>query len=174
MASTFQWCIDNGTATGSPNKGTTRTEDIGSNFYWKSVDDVATAYTDAMISDGTNSYEIFMFGKFGGTFNELSNCKFAHTSGALGTGLTLAAKVTSTYSTPATTAMSGSTDITSTIAIGSGADVDFSTTGPEDASPTDTLEAAGYTQYLVTQLQASGASPGDIGSIVITVQHDEN
>src|SRR5678816_1375461 len=167
MAATFEFNEDNGTQTGSPLKGTTRTTAVTQRNF-KNLDDVATAYTANPIVAGQNSFTKYQFGKFTGTFNQILNGKWsAHTApaGALATGLTLHGKVTSTYSTPATTADSGissPTDFTTAVAIGSGQTVNFHTTGPEGASPTATLSAAGYTQYLASQLQTSGsAAAGD-------------
>lgn len=173
MAATAQWQEDNGTATGSPAKGTTRAN--VSNVDWKSVDDTATSRTVATIIAGNNSYHKYNFVKFTGTFNEISSGKFAHTLGTLGTGLTLVNKITSTYATPATSALSGSTNITSTTAIGSGQTVNFAGSGPENASPASTLTVAGYTQYIATQLQTTGAAvAGDVGSQTLTFQWNEN
>lgn len=172
MTATAAWYEDNGTATGSPAKGATR--GAASQVDWKSVDDIATARASATIIAGQNSYHKYQFVQFGGSFTQISAGKFAHTAGTPGTGLTLVGKVTSTYATPATSAMSGSTDITSITAIGSGATVLFSTVGPEGGSPTSTLTAAGYTQYMATQLQTSGAAaPGAIGNQTLTFQWNE-
>ena len=173
MAATVQWREDNGTATGSPSRGTTRSN--ASNMDWKSVDDTSTAYTSATIIAGQNSYQKYNYLQFGGTFNQISAGKFAHTAGSIGAGLTLVSKITSTYATPSTAAMSGSTDITSTTPINSGASVNFSTTGPEGSSPTADLTASGYSQYIVTQLQTqTSAAAGDIGSQTLTFQWNEN
>jgi hypothetical protein len=143
---------------------------------WKNTDDVATTYTSSPIVAGQNSFPKYQFGKFTGTFNTISNGKWSpHTAGTLAANCTLVGKVTSTYATPVTTAMSGSTDYSSIVAVGSGASVNFSTVGPEGASPTSTLSAAGFTQYLATQLQVgSSASPGDIASITGTLSYDES
>lgn len=174
MAATFEYNEDNGAATGSPAKGTTRNTAV-TQVNWKNTDDVATAYSSSPITAGSNSYIKYQFGKFTGTFNQISSGLWAHTAGTLGTGLTLVGKVTSTYATPATSAMSGSTDMTTAIAIGSGATVNFHTTGPEAASPTSTLSAAGYTQYLATQLQTSGsAAAGDTATVTLTLRYNEN
>lgn len=173
MAATAQWQEDNGAATGSPAKGTSRGN--ASNVNWKSVDDTSTAYTSATIIAGDNSYIKYNFVKFTGTFNNITTGLFAHTAGSLGTGITLKSKVTSTYATPTTSALSGATDISTAIAIGSGASVNFSTVGPEGGSPTSTLSAAGYTQFIATQLQTtSSAAAGDIGSQTLTFQWNEN
>lgn len=175
MAATFEYNEDNGAATGSPAKGTTRTTAVTQNN-WKNTDDVATAFGTSPIAAGNNSFTKYQCGKFSGSFNQILNGLWAHTAGTLGTGLTLKGKVTSTYATPATSANAAlTTTMTAAIAIGSGAAVLFSTTGPEDASPTSTLSAAGFTQFLATQLQTtSSAAAGDIGSITLTLQYDEN
>ena len=78
--------------------------------------------------------------------------------------------ITSTYATPSTSAMSGSTDITSTTAIGSGASVLLSTSGPNGTSTCSSQTTTCYTQYIVTQVQTtSSASAGDSGTVTLTV-----
>ena len=101
--------------------------------------------------------------------------KFAHTAGTLGTGISLVGKITSTYATPSTSAMSGSTDITSTTPIGSGASVLLGTTGPNDTDPAASQSTTCYTQYLATQVQTTAsANAGDSGTATLTVQYNEN
>jgi len=180
MAATFEWIEDNGTATGSPAKGTTRTT-ARTEINYKNIDDSTTAYSSSPIVAGNNSFTKYQAGHFTGTFNQILNCLWSpHTApaGALATGLTLHGKVTSTYTTPATTTDSGissPTDYTTAVAIGSGASVSFHTTGPEGASPTSTLSAAGYTQFLASQLQTTtSAAAGDMASITETLKYDEN
>lgn len=174
MAAIFEFNEDNGTQTGSPLKGTTRNTAV-TQVNWKNTDDVATAYTSSPITAGNNSYPKYQFGKFTTPFNQVSAGLWAHTAGTLGAGLTLAGKVTSAYLTPATTALAGTTDMTTAIAIGSGAAVLFSTTGPENAAPSATLAASGYSQYLVTQLQTTGgAGAGDTATVTLTLRYDEN
>lgn len=171
MAATTTWYEQNGTASGTPAAGT---ESTISSCDWKSVDDSTTARASAPVLAGANSYIKYIYLKFSGTFNQISAVKFAHTAGTLGTGISLKSKITSTYATPVTSAMSGSTDITSTTAIGSGASVLLSTTGPNgtaSASQTTTC----YTQYLATQVQTtSAANAGDSGTVTLTVQYNEN
>lgn len=171
MAATTTWYEQNGTASGSPAHGT---ESTISSCDWKSVDDSTTSRASAPVLAGSNSYDKYIYLKFTGVFNQISAVKFAHTAGTLGTGISLKSKITSTYATPATTAMSSSTDITSTTPIGSGASVLLSTTGPNgstSASQTTTC----YTQYIVTQVQTtSAANAGDSGTVTLTVQYNEN
>lgn len=177
MAATFEFKEDTGAATGSPAHGTTRTAAV-TNVNWKNIDDSTTAYSSSPIVAGNNSYPKYQYGHFSGSFNQVLNGLWsAHTAGTspMGTGFTLVGKVTSTYATPSTSALSSTTDFSSTVAIGSGIAVSFSTTGPEDASPTSTLSAAGFSQFLVTQLQTtSSAAPGDSPTITGTLQYSEN
>lgn len=176
MAAVFTWKEDGGVITSS--HGTTRTDSRAERDY-KNIDDTTTAYTASPIVAGNNSFSKYQYGHFASGFNTILNGKWsAHTApaGALATGLTLVGKVTSTYVQPATTALGGSpTDFTTAVAIGSGTAVSFSTSGPEDSGPTSTLAAAGYSQYLVTQLQtSSSAAAGNMAQITETFQYDEN
>lgn len=172
MAATTNWYEQNGTATGSPAQGT---ESSISSCDWKSVDDSTTSRASAPVLAGANSYTKYIYLKFSGTFNQVSAVKFAHTAGTLGTGISLKSKITSTYETPSTSAMSSATDITSTTAIGSGASVLLSTSGPNGTSTSSSQTTTCYTQYIVTQVQTtSSASAGDSGTVTLTVQYNEN
>lgn len=186
MAATFQWAEDNGAATGSPTHGTTQSGFGADTHYptdvnWKNVDDntanSGTAYSSAPIVAGNNSYTKYQYAHFTGSFNQILNALYsAHTAGSLGTGLTLKGTVTSTYATPSTTTNAAlTTDFSTVIAIGSGLAVNFSTTGPYAASPTATLTAAGYSQYLATQMQTTiSAAAGDTATVTSTLQYNEN
>lgn len=183
MAATFDWQEDTGTQTGSPTKGTTRTTGV-TDVNWKNSGTQGTAYSAAPITAGNNSYEKWQFGKFTGTFNQILNGLFAHTSGALGAGLTLKGPPACTgdgdrllYTTPSATANSNlSNNMTSAIAIGSGVAVCFSATGPEATGKAASGTANPlYTNFLTTQLQTSGsAAAGDTTSVTLTLQYDEN
>lgn len=183
MPASFTWCEDNGALTSS--HGTVQTGFGGSgsatDVNWKNHDDCSngtggTAYTANPIQAGNNSYIKYQYGYLSGTFNQISAGLYAHTAGTLGTGLTLEGAVTSTYTTPAATTLSAS-NWTTAIAIGGGATVLFSVTGPWGGSPGATLTAsgAGYTQYLTSQLQTTtSAAPGDTASVTMTLQYNEN
>lgn len=174
MAATFEYQEDNGTAAGSPAKGTTRNTGV-TQQNWKNVDDVGTAYSASPITAGNNSYSKYQFGRFTGTFNQISSGLWAHTAGTPGTGVTLFGAVTSTYATPSTAANGALSNISTITAITSGAAVLFSTVGPEGASPTSTLAAPGYSQYLVTQLRTTGsAAAGDTATLTTTLRYNEN
>jgi hypothetical protein len=180
MAATFEFEEDNGAATGSPAKGTSRTA-ARTEVNWKNIDDSTTAYSSNPITAGNNSYDKWQFGHFSGTYNQILSGLFAHTATAFGTGLTLkgtpAGSSQLTYTTPATTANSNlSVDMTSAISIGSGTAVSFGATGPEVASKTTSTTAnPAYTNYLTTQLQTSGsAAAGDTAQVTLTLQYQEN
>ena len=183
MAATFDWNRDTGTQNGSPTKGTTRSTGV-TDTNWKNTDTYGTAYTAAPITAGNNSYEIWNFGVFSGTFNQISAGLFAHTSTAFGTGLTLKGPPTCTgdgnrllYTTPSTTANANlTTDMTSAIAIGSGVAVCFGATGPEATGKASTMTTNPcYTNYLTTQLQTAGsAAAGDTATVTLTLQYNEN
>lgn len=174
MAAEFTFWEDNGAATGSPVKGTARNEGVGQTN-WKSIDDTTTDYQASPIVAGNNSMTKYQFGRITGTFTEISNAKWAHTAGALPANVTLKGKVTSAYATPSVDENAALTeDMTAITAIGDGQDVLFSEIGPEDVSPSATLEDAGYTQYLVTQIQTTAAAGvGAVGPVVLTLRYDE-
>src|SRR5690348_16735947 len=112
MAATFTWCEDNGAQTGSPLHGTTRTgfsSGSATDRNYKNIDDCTngggTAYSASPITAGANGFSKYLYGKFSGTFNQISAGLWSlrtAPAGALATGLTLKGKVTSTYATPAT------------------------------------------------------------------------
>jgi hypothetical protein len=178
MAATFDFGEDNGAATGSPSKGTTRTQNV-TQVNWKNTDDVGTVYTSSPITAGNNSFSKYQFGRYTGTYNLISNGLWGHTAGTLGTGLTLMGKVTSTYATPSATT-NAALDQNMTSVLGSfptGAQtVNFHGTGPEGAGPTATIATApAYTQFLATQLQTtSSAAAGDTATVTLTLRYDEN
>ena len=183
MAATFDWNRDTGTQTGSPTKGTTRSTGV-TDTNWKSTDTYATAYSSAPITAGANSYEIWNFGVFSGTFNQISAGLFAHTATAFGTGLTLKGTPACTgdgdrllYTTPSANANAAlSVDMTSAISIGSGVAVFFGATGPEATGKAATMTTNPcYTNYLTTQLQTTvSAAAGDTAQVTLTLQYNEN
>ena len=183
MAATFAFDRDTGTQTGSPTKGTTRSAGT-TDTNWKNTDTYATAYSAAPITAGNNSFEIWNFGHFSGSYNQISAGLFAHTATAFGTGLTLKGTPACTgdgdrllYTTPSTTANAAlTTDMTSAIAIGSGVAVCFGATGPEATGKATTMTTNPcYTNYLTTQLQTSGsAAAGDTATVTLTLQYNEN
>lgn len=176
MSATFLWYEDNGAATGSPAKGTTRTG-TRTDVNWKNIDDSTTAYSAAPITAGSNSYEKWQSGNFSGTFNQILAGLWAHTAGTLGANISLFGVVGTAYTTPATAANSNLTvNMTSAISIGSGQTVQFGATGPEASGKgATTTTNPSYTQYLTSQLQStSSAAAGDTGTATLSLQYSEN
>jgi len=184
MAATFQFGRDSGDAAGSPAKGTVRTATV-TDVNWKAVTTEGTLYSASPITDGANSVENWLYGHFSGTFNQISAGLFAHTNeGAdFGAGITLKGPTSmtvdgdnETYTTPsATTNANLSVNMTSEIAITSGSAVWFGATGPEAASKAASMTTNPcYTNWLVTQLQTSGASAGDTSTVTLTLRYNEN
>lgn len=183
MAATFEFNEDNGTQTGSPTKGTSRTT-ARTEVNWKNIDDSTTAYSSNPITAGSNSYSKWQCGKFSGSFNQILTGLFAHTATAFGTGLTLKGTPACTgdgdrllYTTPATAALAGlTTDMTSAISIGSGVAVCFGATGPEATGKATSMATNPcYTNFLTTQLQTSGSTAaGDTATATLTLQYNEN
>lgn len=183
MAATFDWQRDTGTQTGSPTKGTTRSTGV-TDTNWKNTDTYATAYSAAPITAGNNSFEIWNFGNFSGTFNQILSGLFAHTATAFGTGLTLKGTPACTgdgdrllYTTPSASANATLTvDMTTAIAIASGVAVFFGATGPEATGKAASMTTNPcFTNYLTTQLQTtSSAAAGDTATVTLTLQYAEN
>ena len=167
MTATATWYERNG-ASGS----TTNTS--VSNCDWKSTDDASASRINYPVTAGNNSYHKYNYVAFTGAFNQISNVKVAHTSGTLGTGISLKGKTTNTYATPATSALGSATDMTSPTTISSGLSVKLGTSDPTYAT-NNTLSSAGYTAFIITQVQTtSSATAGDSGTATLTLQYDEN
>jgi hypothetical protein len=186
MSAVFNFCEDNGAATGSPAVGTTRSQisNAPTDCSWKSVDDARTGsggtlYSASPIVAGTNSYTKYQYGQFSGTYDLISSVLWsARTapSGALATGIVLKGAVTSTYATPSQTANSALTiDYTSApVAVDSGASVLLGA-DPSTAASSTLASGGGFTQYLATQLQVStSASPGDMSTITMVLRYQES
>jgi len=175
VAATFGW---------ERSHGAGQTITTATEINWKNIDDNSTAYSSSPITAGNNSFEIWLAGKFSGTFNQVLTGLYEHTATAFGTGLTLkgAPSMTAdgdrlTYATPsATTNASLTRTITPVTAIGSGAVVYFGITGATTVGKaTSTTTNPSWTNYLTTQLQTTGsAAAGDTAQVTITLQYNEN
>jgi hypothetical protein len=151
---------------------------------WKNIDDSTTAYSSSPITAGNNSFDKWQAGHFSGTYNQIQNGLWAHTAGALGTGLTLKASKTMTadadrlaYATPSASTNANLTyDATAVTAIGSGKVVYFGPTAPATSGKaTSTVSNPAWTNYLTTQLQTTGsAAAGDTTTTTLTLRYDEN
>ena len=184
MAATFAFDEDTGTQTGSPARGATTTTGV-TDVNWKNSGVIGTAYTAAPITAGNNSFEKWIFGHFSGSYNQILNGLFAHTAGTCGTGVTLYGPAACTgdgdrplYTTPSATTNNTAcpTNMTSAISIGSGVAVCFGASAPSaTGKAASTTSNPAYTNFLPTQLRtASNAAAGDIASLTLTLQYDEN
>lgn len=172
MAATTQLWQDTGAPTGSPAQGTSQNQIT--NVYFKSVDNTTTPYTGAPVAAGSNSYGVYVYLKFAGTFNQILNVRFAHTAGTATTGITMKGQPTSVYTQPST-ADTGDADITTPIAITAGAPVLVSPSSPADPAAGSIITTAGTTQYIRLQQQtAPTTAQGDVNTLTYTIQYDEN
>jgi hypothetical protein len=148
---------------------------------WKSEDtadttNVATDYTSNPIQAGQNSYTKSQFFRFSGSFNSISDLIVYQSSGTLGTGLTLIGTTAESYTTNATTTLSG-TNMDTTSSGSPIGPLNMSTTSPISGTFASTLTsgAAGYSELFISQLQTTtSASPGNTSSIQFTIQYNES
>jgi hypothetical protein len=167
MAAVFQWSQTVGAPPGT-------TQDLGSAgnlFNWKNIDAMGTSgYAQNPIPAGSNSYEIWLRGHFTGTFNAIYDIRFwMSTDFSPNTGLTLRAK------TNGQTAYAQPTNATSSIATSV-----ISTSDPGAAnvsvggSLSSSLTTSGFTDWIVTQLQTTGAAPaGDTSLCTLSMSYVE-
>ena len=178
MAVTFEYDEDNG-AGPTITHGRTETD-------WKNVDDSTTAFGTSPITAGNNSFEKWQYAHFTGAYNQLEAGLFAHTVGAFDSGIILKGQPAMTadadreaYTTPSTTTNANLTFVdTPVIAITAGRAVWFGITTPAAAGKAATTTAALpiFTNYLVTQIQTTGAAPaGDLtATITLGFRYDES
>jgi hypothetical protein len=182
MAATFTWAETNGAVTPPAGETTARGE-----CNWKNIDDSTSTYSSYPITVGNRSYDKFQYGKFTGSWNQITNIKYDHTSGAFGANLTLYGSKTMaavgdrvSYRAPQTgTPAANSVDITTANgSFPSGGKVLYaSATSPDSAGATSSITGGGtaYTCYVYTQLTtAAGAAAGDTTQVTMTLQYDEN
>jgi hypothetical protein len=179
MAANFEFWEANGA-------GQTLSSGIG-NVNWKNVDDTVTAYNASPITAGNSSFDKWQFGFFHGTYNTIQNGFFDHTSGVMGSGLTIVGfpSVTSSgialqYHQPSTTAyayltkdytpVNGSFPSSSPVVWFSG-----TSANQFNVKTASTSANPAYTNYLVTQLATLvGAAAGDTATATFTLRYDEN
>lgn len=168
MAATFQW---NQRVGSSASVTTTDLGVSGNLFNFKSSDDVSAAnYTANPVTAGNASYEVWLRAHFTGTFNQIQNVQFWKSSGTLGTGEAIKWDDggNATYGTP-TSATSGKATTTIPTADPGSSNVSI------NSSQSSSLSAAGFSDYIVLQLQTTtAAEAGDTESFTFTLQYDEN
>jgi hypothetical protein len=167
MAATYQWAKTYGTSPGTR-------EDIGESgniFNFMDADtNTESDYTTYPITAGNNSYEVWLQGHFTDTFNSIDNIQFwMSTDFSPNTGLSVKWEgEETTYATPVKTASTVATTAVPTSDPGT-ANVSIS------GSLAGSLSAAGYSDYIVLQLQTTtGAAAGDTSLATFTLQYDES
>lgn len=164
MTATTSWVEFNG-ASGSA--GTDNRTDGD----WKSVDDSTTAYTDALVNAGSNSYSKLQAVKFGGTWNTLSALTYSIDNAAPATGVTISGSVPTSDPRPNAATSNGDAEFSSALS------ANFVSSSSAFGAGTSTASGGGtmYAQPLRTQLRTtSSAAAGDVGARVITAQWTES
>lgn len=169
MAATFEWSGTYGT---SPGTVLDFGASSGNLFNFKNYDSLVSAadYTTYPVVAGNNSFEVWLRGKWSGTFNKIENLQFFKSSGGPDSGISIKwdGSGNTTYSTPVSTASSIAT-----------ADVPTADPGTANVSIGNSLSgsltSAGYSDYIVLQVQTTvSAAAGDSSSYTFTLQYDEN
>ena len=166
MAATWSWSGTYGTSPGT-------TADLGVSgnlFNFKTLDSLTgTAdYTSYPITAGNNSYEVWLRGHWTDSFNKIENLQFWKSAGS---DAGIAVKWdgdTTAYATPITT--------NSTLATADVPTADPGTANVSiDASLSGSLTAAGFSDYIVLQMQTTtAAAAGDSSTYTFVLQYDEN
>jgi hypothetical protein len=168
MAATWTWSGVYGTTPGTAiDLGVS-----GNLFNFKRLDSLTGAadYTSYPITAGENSYEVWLRGKWTGTFNKVQNLQFwksSPTGNDTGVSIKWNGQRTA-YATPTTANSSIAT-----------ADVPTEDPGTANVSIggalTGSLSASGYSDYIVLQMRTTtGAAAGDTSAYTFTMQYDEN
>ena len=167
MAATYNWAQRYGAPAGTES-------DLGSSgnlFNFKNIDDATAAnYSSNPITAGNNSFEVWMRAHFTGTFNQIDNLQFwMSTDFSPNTGLTVKWKGNNSGSYAAPTASTSSV-ATATVPTSDPGTANVSI----GTSLSGNLTAAGYSDYIVLQLQTTtAAAAGDTSLATFTLQYDE-
>lgn len=161
------------------------TENISA-ISWKAVDDIATPYDlyRAVLALGSNSYTVYNYLKFTGSFTTIANVTITHSGGTFGNGIKLLANNTLAdssqriiYGQPTRSSGLVTTDLTP---IGSSVKLMVGTapTGQDgagyDGKGVSSSGQPVYSSYFVTQLQiAANAQTGDLSNITLQISYDE-
>jgi len=168
MAATFSWAQTYGHVTSA----TVASLGISGNlFNYKRADDATAAnYSTYPVTAGQKSYEVYLRGKFTGTFNKIDNVQFwRSTDFSPNTGLSIlwAPATPSAYATPVT----GTNKCVSAVPTSDPGTANVRCRGGLASG----LVASGYTDYIVTQLSTTSAAPaGDTSLCTLTLNYDES
>ena len=168
MAATFAWSQSNGA-------GETITDSIGS-INMGSNDSANLVPETYPITAGNNSYEVYVRGKFTGTYTKVDNLQFWKSAGAYQTGETIfwtGSVQEGSYATPTASA--------SSVAVGSIPTADPGTANVSiGGSLSGSLFSSGagdtgsYTDYIVMQTETTSSTPAGATNIkTFTIQWDE-
>ncbi len=168
MAADFTWTQTYGHATSAVNS------DLGISgnlFNFKRIDDATAAnYSSYPVPAGEKSYEVWLRGKFTGSFNKVDNIQFwRSTDFSPNTGLSIkwAPSTPSAYATPVT----GTNVCVSGVPSADPGTANVSIGGVLSGA----LSASGYTDYMVVQLDTtSAAAAGDTSLATFTLNYDES
>lgn len=150
------------------NGGSQVIQDNIANLNFGDTDDHELTPASFPIVAGNNSYEKYIKAKFGDTFTEISNMKFWKSSGDYKTdeAIKVAAVNGSAYATPVKT--------TSSVATTACPLTEGTALAVLSAAGAATIGTAGYSQYIVLQLQTSASTPaGAVNQKEFTFQYDE-
>ena len=145
----------------------------GNLFDFKNSDTMGVAdYVTYPISAGNNSYELWLRGFFGGSYNTVTDLRFWMSQDfSPNTGLTV--KFTGTQQTYAQPTNLSSSFAVSTVSTSDPGTANVSVGSSLNSSIT--LSMGGYTDYLVLQLQTQGnAAAGDTSLSVFSMSYVEN
>lgn len=169
MAATYAWTQRYGSGA-----GTESSLGISGNlFNFKKADDATAAnYSSNPITAGNKSYEVWLRGKFTGTFNKIENLQFwKSTDFSPATGLSVKwyPNGLSAYATPTSglakciSAVPTSDPGTANLRVGA------------YSALTASLAASGYSSYIVLQLNTtSAAAAGDTSLATFSLNYDES
>lgn len=166
MAATFAWTQSNTSA------GTKSDLGVSGNLFNYKKNDSATAadYSSNPIPAGERSMEVWLQGKFTGSFNTVENVQFwRSTDFSPNTGLSLkwGDGGVSAFATPTSAESKATTNIPTSDPGSANVSIGGNITG--------SLSASGYTDYIVTQLNTtSAANAGDTSLCTMTLNYDEN
>lgn len=167
MSANFTWFQTNGAPAGIK----TALGQSGNLVNFKSIDSVGTSqYTQYPVPAGSNSYELYLQGFFSGVFNAVYNLTFwMSTDFSPNTGLVV--KCNSAQQTYAQPTNATSSIATSTIGTSQPGSNNVSVGG----SLTTSIVAAGYTDFMVLQLQTlSNAPAGDTSLATFSLSYLED
>lgn len=166
MPASFNWAQ----TVGAPTGATALLGSSGNLVNFKNVDSIGTSnYQTFPIPAGSNSYEVWMRGFFSGTFNSIYDIRFwMSTDFSPNTGLVVKSKTNQqTYFQPTNAT---SSIATSTIGTSDPGTRNVSTSG----SLTSSILAAGYTDFVVLQLQTQSNAPaGDTSLATFSMSYIE-